>query len=68
MCSDVFESQQVFGISMKKNLDFGVKLMSVPNLHCKLFLERMLFIIIHHKFSLTSTSLVLSAFKLYNGT
>lgn len=42
--------------------------MSVTNLHCKLFLERMLkFIIIHHKFSLPSTSLVLAACKSSQG-
>lgn len=41
----------------------GAKLILVTNLHCKLFQERMLtLLIIHHKFCLPSPSLVLASF------
>lgn len=48
---------------------FGGKLMSFTNFHCKLHSERTLkFIIIHHKFSLPSASLVLAASKSSRGS
>lgn len=48
---------------------FGGKLMSFTNFHCKLHSERtLIFIIIHHKFSLPSASLVLVASKSSRGS